>query len=303
MRRLLESAARFDPRTPVFATARSLLAFAQLCGILFTPDRDLILAVPHPDLPGPCGGINGISMWCVTGGDSTPNPSARMVAVAVLTAVMIGVKPRWLCIPHWYIAFSVSTSVTIADGAASISEIVCELLIPQGLGDTRRTHWGRSRVPLAPHWRGSAYAAHLVLRAQVAIVYLSAAIMKMQHSAWRRGQALRIIMQDPQFGAPGLVRPAVDSLLRHGWLSSAAMWSTLAIEVGIGTAMLGGASARRYALGATIVLHLFIMTLMGLFGFALVMMATVAFASTTTPLRKAATSADRVQPVRSVVRR
>lgn len=52
MNRFLESAAFFDPRGKFLAVARSLLALAQLGFILFTPDRDLLLTVPHPGAPG-----------------------------------------------------------------------------------------------------------------------------------------------------------------------------------------------------------------------------------------------------------
>jgi antimicrobial peptide system SdpB family protein len=300
MKRLLESAALFDPRSTICAVARSLLALAQLSIVLSTPDRDLIFTVPHPDEPGPCAGVNGISIWCITGGEQSSNPVARIVAVAVLTAVLIGLKPRWLCIPHWYIAFSFAASVSIADGGAEVTEIVCGLLIPQCLGDTRRTHWSHKQAPLAPAWRGSSYAAHLVLRLQVAIIYLDAAFEKAWHHAWRHGQALRVIMQDPEFGAPRPIRDAVVGLL-DGWAGSVVTWSVLFIELGIGAAMFCATAFRRYALVATVTLHFFIMMLMGLFAFALTMMAVVALTSLTTPARKAAPSADRDQAVRSLV--
>ncbi len=302
MKRTLQSAASFDPRSAIFDCARSLLALAQLSLILFTADRDLIFTVPHPGGPGPCGGVDGISIWCVTGGEQSSNPVARVVVVTVLIAVVIGVKPRWLCIPHWYVAFSITASVTIADGGAAIAEIVCALLIPQCLGDTRRNHWSRNKPPLAPGWRGSAYAGHLVLRLQVAIIYLDAAITKGWHPAWRHGQALRIIMQDPQFGAPHPVRSLVGGLLAYSWVGSILTWSVLIIEIGIGVSMFCAVTVRRYALLAAVVLHLFIAVLMGLFCFALTMMAVVALATPSPFPRKAAIGADRDQPVRAIVR-
>ncbi|MBS2531653.1 HTTM domain-containing protein [Catenulispora sp. NF23] len=302
MKRLVKSAALFDPRSMIFSVGRSLLALAQLGTILFTSDRDLIFNTPHPDGPGLCEGIEGISAWCVTGGDQASNPAARMVALAVLAAVAIGAKPRWLCIPHWYISFSIATSVTVADGGAAIAEVASGLLIPQCLGDTRLTHWSKVETQLAPRWRGSSYAAHLVLRLQVAIIYLDAAFAKASHSAWRDGQALRIIMQGPQFGAPDAVRGIVVGLLRNGWVGPAVTWSVLIIETGIAVSMFCATAVRRYALVGAVVLHFFIMILMGLFAFALTMMAVIALASLNTSPRKVSTSADRNQPVRSVVR-
>ncbi|MEY9934524.1 antimicrobial peptide system SdpB family protein [Catenulispora sp. GP43] len=301
MKRLLESAALFDPRSKIFSIGRSLLALAQLSIILFTSDRDLLFNTPHPGGPGLCEGVEGISIWCVTGGDQTSNPAARAVALAVLAAVAIGVKPRWLCIPHWYVSFSIASSVTVADGGAAIAEVACGLLIPQCLGDTRMTHWSKIETPIAPSWRGSSYAAHLVLRLQVAIIYLDAAFAKVSHPAWRHGQALRIIMQGPQFGAPDAVRGTVVGLLDIGWVGPVVTWSVLIIETGIAASMFCATAVRRYALVAAVILHFFIMILMGLFAFALTMMAVVALASLNTPARKVSTSADRDQRVRSVV--
>ncbi|WP_344665005.1 HTTM domain-containing protein [Catenulispora yoronensis] len=192
--------------------------------------------------------------------------------------------------------------MTIADGGAAIAVIVSGLLIPQCLGDTRLTHWACTDAPLAPAWRGSAYAAHLVLRIQVAIIYLDTAYSKARNPAWRHGQVLRIIMQDPQFGAPDPIRIAVSRLLNHDWLGSVLTWSVLIIEVGIGSSMFCVAIYRRYATVIAVAFHLFIMILMGLFGFALIMMAVVALASLNTSPRKAVTSADRDQSLRSVIR-
>lgn len=302
VKRFLEPAAFFDPRSRSFAVARSLLALAQLSLILFTPDHDLLLAVPHPGAPGPCAGVDRISLWCISGGQQSANPLARVIAVVVLTAVILGVKPRWLCIPHWYIAFSVVARLAPADGGSSIAEIMCGLLIPQCLGDPRLNHWSGNDKPLAPTWRGSSYAAHLVLRAQIAIIYFNAGFSKVWHPAWRHGRALRIIMQDPQFGAPDAVRAPVIWVLKHGWVGLALTWSVVIIEISIGASMLCATIVRRYALGAAIVLHVAIMVLMGLFGFALVMIAVVALASLDTSPGKGIYHADRHQAIRPVVR-
>ena len=286
MKRFLESAAFFDPRGKSLAVARSLLALAQLCFILFTPDRDLLFTVPHPGASGPCEGVDRISLWCVSGGQQSSNLVARVVAVVILTAVIIGMKPRWLCVPHWYIAFSMIARLATVDGGSAIAEIICGLLIPLCLGDPRLNHWTGIDKPLSPTWRGSSYAAHLVLRAQIAIIYLDSALSKAWHPAWRHGRALRIIMQDPQYGAPDLVRAPAVWILKHGWVGLVLTWSVMIMELGIGASMFCAAIFRRYALVATIVLHSAIMILMGLFSFALVMIAVVTLASFDTSPRK-----------------
>ncbi|MEZ0109030.1 antimicrobial peptide system SdpB family protein [Catenulispora sp. EB89] len=286
MKRFLESAAFFDPRGESLAVARSLLAMAQLSFILFAPDRDLLFAVPHPGDPGPCGGVDRISLWCVGGGQPSANLVARVVAVAILTAVVLGLRPRWLCIPHWYIAFSVIARLATTDGGSAIAVIACGLIIPQSMGDSRSNHWRRTDQPLAPTWRGSSYAAHLVLRAQVAIIYLDAALSKARHPAWRNGRALRIIMQDPQYGAPDLVRSPIVWILKHGYVGQVLTWSVMIIELGISVSMFCATVYRRYALVVAIAFHLAIMIFIGLFSFALIMIAVVTLASLETSLGK-----------------
>lgn len=296
MKRFLESAAFFDPRGKSLAIARSLLALAQLCFILFTSDHDLLFAVPHPRASGPCAGVDRISLWCVGGGQQSTNLPARVVAVAILTGVIIGLKPRWLCVPHWYVAFSVIARLATVDGGSAIAEIVCGLLIPQCLGDPRSNHWKGSGAPLSATWRGSSYAAHLVLRAQIAIIYADAALSKAWHPAWRHGQALRILVQDPEYGAPGLVRAPAVWILKHGWVGLVLTWSVMIIELGIGASMFCATIFRRYALVAAIILHSAIMILMGLFSFALVMIAVVTLASLDTSPRKETPYAGGDQP-------
>lgn len=109
-------------------------------------------------------------------------------------------------------------------------------------------------------------------------------------------------MQDPQFGAPDLARAPVVWILRHGWVGSVLTWSVMIIELGIGASMFCATIFRRYALGATIVFHFAIIAFMGLFSFALVMIAVVALASLDTSPGKGVAHADRYQAVRPVVR-
>lgn len=274
--RLTRTAESFDPRTRALAIGRSLLAVAQLSLLLVTPDRLLFLHQLSGPTTTACTGLKGTSLWCATGSLSSPNPIGRILAITVLLCVAAGLRPRWLCIPHWYISFSIAADVTVIDGGARAAEIVAALLIPICLGDTRTWQWTRPTTPMAPSWRGSSYAAHLVLRLQVAIIYLSAALTKSAFTPWRTGEAIQALVRDPQFGAPSAIRLPAEQLLAHQSIAAALTWSIMLVEIAIAVSMATSRRHRQLGTGAAVCLHAAIILLMGLFGFGLIMIAATA---------------------------
>lgn len=287
LQRLTQAAEAHEPRSPFLAAGRSLLALAQLSFLLATPDRLLLL---HR-LPGqnatPCTGLKATSLWCATGNPTSPNDLARLVAITVLLAVAIGFRPKWLCIPHWYVSFSIAADVTVIDGGGRVAQIVTGLLIPICLGDTRTWQWTRPRTPIAPSWRGSAYAALLVLRLQVAIVYLGASLTKSAFAPWRDGEAVQALVRDPQFGVPAAVRPPVEHLLANHPVAATLTWSVIVVEIAIAASMAAGRRSRMAGTAAAACLHCAIILVMGLIGFGLIMIAATAVTCTAAPGRAA----------------
>jgi antimicrobial peptide system SdpB family protein len=149
-----------------------------------------------------------------------------------LGLVATGFAPRWLCIPHWYVSFSIASTMPLINGGEQVAEILTALLIPMCLGDTRWWHWAKPTA-ISPVWRGSAYAAHVVLRIQVVIIYAEAALSKLAHPAWRHGTAVPILLNDPANGLPFAVRPVANEYLGYAvvghaltrWVCSASGWS------------------------------------------------------------------------------
>jgi antimicrobial peptide system SdpB family protein len=276
--RLTQAAHHHEPRSRYLAAGRSVLAIAQLFFLLATPDRILFL---H-QLAGPsvisCGGLKATTLWCATSPDA-----GRVAAIAVLLGVASGFRPRWLCIPHWYVSFSIAADVTVIDGGARVAEIVAGLLIPACLGDERTWQWVRPRTPIAPSWRGAAYAALLVLRLQMAIIYLSASLTKSAFAPWRDGDAIQALVRDPQFGVPAGIVPSVERLLTHPPLAAMLTWSIIVVEIGIAVSMAGGRRSRLAGTAAAVCLHAAIILVMGLVGFGLIMIAATAVTCTGVP--------------------
>lgn len=260
-----------DPRGIGLATGRSLLAFAELTAVAFTPDRSLfVFAEGHPAATR-CTGVPALSLWCTVGEGSYGHVTARLVTVVILVAVTIGYRPRWTCVPHWYISFSFATSVSMANGGDDVARVATLLLIPILLGDDRRWHWSRPTRPMDPSWQGTSAAAFLVLRLQVTVIYGTAAVSKMAHSEWRDGSAVYAIISDPNFGMPQAYQDWVERLVVSPAMAGLVTWGVIGGELFIACCVLGTQRIRYAAVAAAVALHVAIIVCLGLFSFGLVM--------------------------------
>ncbi len=263
-----------ETRSPLLGAARSLVAMAQLLVLAFTADANLFPGVDGaPDGPQ-CTGLRGTSLWCL-GFDLT---IARWTAIAVLVVVAVGYRPKWTCVPHWYVAFSFSATLVVSNGGEHISKILALLLIPVLLGDDRRWHWTRPRTPMTPRWHGAAAAGHLAIRVQVAFVYGQAVWFKLREPEWRAGEAMHYTMQDAYFGATPALAELVDGM---GPLLT---WGTLAAETFLAVSAFCGLRFRRWAVVVGAGLHIGIMIVLGLVGFGLVMIALLLASASRTDL-------------------
>jgi antimicrobial peptide system SdpB family protein len=275
IQRALAAADGFEPRSLPLAVCRSVLAFAELTALLFTPDHDLFTY--EPGLAGGmhCSGVRGYSLWCMAGSGSDDLTFSRIVAMAVLVAVICGFRPKWTCIPHWYVAFSFANAITQPNGGDAVVGVATLLLIPILLGDDRAWHWTRPNTPLPPAMRGSAYAAWLAIRCQIAVIYLDAAVSKLAVPQWRDGQAMHTIFTDPNYGLPSVIRDPLGSVLQSGGVVAFITWSVMALELTVAICALCRARARKLGIWPAVLLHAAIIVAMGLFSFGLTMIALV----------------------------
>ncbi len=273
MNGLLRGAELFEPRDMIMSAGRSLIAVAELTVLLATPQSVLFGVSPSAQADRLCSGLGTATLWCVT--PAHLSYLSQLIAVTILVCVILGLWPRRFCIAHWYVAFSMATRMIVLNGGEEVGQILTLLLIPICLGDSRMCHWRRPSAPMAPGWRGSAYAGHLVLRWQIAIIYLEASLSKLLFPAWRAGTAIPILLNDPQFGLPMAIRPTVEHIIATTGVGFALTWSVMAIEICIALAMLSPAPIRRFGVALAVCLHLAIVVAMGLFSFGLIMIALV----------------------------
>jgi len=269
-------------RGTALSVGRSLLAFATLATILFSADSALFVQTNEHPLGMRCGGIRAVSMWCATGGSDTGLVLCRVMAVVVLVVVLAGFRPRWTCIPHWYVTFSLASAMPIPNGGDNVAQIAALLLVPMCLGDHRRWQWEAVVGQLTPSWRGSALAAHFVLRVQIVIVYATAVWWKLADPLWQQGSAMHVISRIPQFGFPAPLREALGPLLDSYWPVALLSWSIIAGQVAIAMSVLARRRFRVLGLVLGVVLHGGIIFLMNLMSFGLIMIAVLLVASART---------------------
>ncbi|MFI9379824.1 hypothetical protein [Kutzneria sp. NPDC052558] len=246
-----------------------------LLSIVFTPDSALLGTTSGLPAAGSCDGLGSLSLWCHSNALPGGALTARSLSICVLVVAMSGYRPRWTCIPQWYVTFSVGSSIFTELGVDSAAKAMTLLLIPICLGDRRVWQWQRPADPVSPGWRGAAFASHLVIRLQVFIIYATAVVSKLTDSSWQHGVAMYFVANDPTYGFPPSLRALLDPLLSTYWLVAALSWSVVAIQGVIAVTIIGTRRMRLIALCCSTALHLAIGVLMSLPTFSLAMIGLV----------------------------
>ena len=266
------------PWTNVYGLARSALALGALVTlILHNPDtlfRPLgVLVADHvkPDM------LLRWSAFGLAGGSHLE--LARWTSVAVLVIVVIGWRPRWTALPHWWITWSLAGSTVLTDGGEQVATVLTFLMLPLALTDPRQWHWQPYHSPAGEATIGwhtgqiIAMSSVWAMRLQIAAIYFEAAVAKVAVPEWKNGTALYYWFNDPGFGMPDWLTPVVSPLLTHAFTVSIATWSVIALEA---TLFLGLAMDRRWRkllLPAGLLFHLTIVFVHGLAIFFLAMTA------------------------------
>ncbi|WDZ86560.1 hypothetical protein [Micromonospora cathayae] len=282
--------------------ARTLLATATAATLVFS-DADTLFTPILGRGAGPhCAGPAGIGAFCLAGPEHAD--LVRWACVAVLLVVASGWRPRFTALPHWWIAFSVSTSVSIPDGGEQVNQVITLLLVPVLLADPRRWHWlpppSPDRVVRAPDGRaprgedtdgrdgngrrdvvggrGAVLVALAVvllvaIRIQVAGIYFQASVAKFSKAEWADGTVMYYWLNHHSFGAPDWLQPVTDALVDRPVSLALLTWTPLFVEFSLAVSLLLRPAVRWWLLPFGVLLHVGIAVLMGLWSFSLTMIA------------------------------
>ncbi len=257
------------PWSNVYGTGRTLVALGTL-GVLAGNDPHRLL-VDHTAAGSArsCSGISTLSLFCHTSSGSVQ--WARVLAIAVLVAAASGWRPRWWCIPHWWITFSVATSVVVEDGGDQVATILTLLLIPVALLDARRWVWSAPPARTSDMHRLIAFAATMAIRMQVAMIYFQAFTAKLYVTQWVNGTAVYYYLKNPVVGSPGWQSSILAPILHNAVGVRAFTYATLAIELLLFLCLFLPRRITHRVLYLGIALHLAFAVMMGLPSFTIIM--------------------------------
>lgn len=257
------------PWTNVYGLARSMLALATLLTLLSDSSEHLFTPLVVAD-PGVFdrSAVAGASLFFLARNHLV---AAKLLAIAVLVLVIVGWRPRFTALAHWWVSYSFAASASLIDGGDQVAATLTLLLLPVALTDGRRWHWQGT-------WSGgkaasiAAQTGWLLIRIQVSVIYLFAAVLKFAAEDWSNGTALYYFWRQTNFGAAGLVRPLTDWIGRTT-LVVPLTWSVLLLELSLAAALVAPLRFRRILLPVAVLFHVGIALTHGLPTFALTMSA------------------------------
>lgn len=253
--------------TNVLGLSRTLLALGTTVTLIFNSNSDLFLKGAS------CDYLN-ISIFCLLDQHLT---FAKVLSCLILVICIYGWRPRFMCIPHWWISYSFMNSASTIDGGDHITAILTLLLIPVCLSDSRLSHWDsievkyKSTIALI----STIIAKHtlVVIKIQVAIVYLHAAIAKTGVSQWMDGTALYYWFTHPVFGANEYVKPLVTIIIYDDFLSAYLTWGIMIFEILLVSGIFMSRKYKVIFFVIGLLFHFGIFIIHGLFTFFLTMSA------------------------------
>lgn len=271
---LIENVSRKNVFNNCYGLGRSLIAFGTLSTLLFN----------RPSYLFPYGKIEGIaspqsydsllemlSIFKLFGYENAN--LARLLCIFILILVIIGWRPRFTGFLHFWVSYSVFISVLPINGGDQVSMILTLLLIPVCLLDSRRNHWEGTgeqnhAITLPNRFKNVTAVTFMnVIRIQVAVIYLIAAVAKFKVPEWINGTALYYWINHSMFGSSGLVNSLLSPFIQNGVVISLMTWGVLAFELILFSGLLMEKRYRKPLMFLGFLFHFSIVIIHGLFSF------------------------------------
>lgn len=272
--REIEAVVRIDPWTNVYGVARSLLALSTFLTFAFTDVNVLFKPALDIDETPICIGVaRYASLFCLL---RDHLGVAKILTLLIMLVVLSGWRPRITGLLHCWICYSFVNSSLLVDGGDHVNMTLTSLLLPITLTDDRRWHWmaKEKEDPLssvAQIRRIVARFSFSVIRIQVAVIYLHAAVAKCAVTEWQNGTAVYYWLTDPQYGVAEWLWPVVFPVLRNPFMVTAITWGSVALEFALFAGLIAKMRYRRPLLWMGIIFHVGIAVMHGLISFSISM--------------------------------
>jgi len=254
---------------------RSLLAISLLTNILFTGKDRLFFYSLNADINPEIykvkyGILTQYSIFNLLDIDI-----AYYLTILILLVVISGYFSRLSSILHFYICFSFVSSTLLVNGGNKISLVLTLLLIPICFLENRKNHWVEETKPLNFYRDVALSLVLLFARLQICYIYFQTFYKKIVVHEWSNGTMLWYYLQRQRYFETddGLRRMFLDFVLYNDKLLVISTWSVLLVELLLSLTLFFKQENRIYLFLMGVVLHLSIAIFLGLFSFALVMIA------------------------------
>ena len=266
----------YSPFSNVYGLARTLLALGTLL-TLWTSSGDSLFR-PLGRSAAEAGYLSGINHYGLFTLLAPRYELARWLAIAVLAVVASGWRPRFTGVLHWWVSASLFSAIIPQDGGDQCTTVLTLLLIPVTLSDPRAWHWSsieRRDDAIGLILARVASSSLFMVRVQVAILYLHAAVGKAAVTEWVNGTALYYWLMDPRIGLPTRYQDLGLAVLEPIWATPLITWSPMVLEycLFLSLGMARQNPLRRYLLWAGLGFHLGNLLLFGLVSFVFAMSA------------------------------
>lgn len=267
MKKIEKNIMHFNCLTNVYGLARSFIALSTLLTLLFNPVQDLFSPMSGIDYY-PSG--NGkFSLFNLVPASYFYLSIIKWLFSILLLLIIIGWRPRFTGIIHWYISYSFYTSASTLDGGDQVAVALTFLMIPITIVDNRKWHWSNSDFN-NNFSRIIAIVPYYMLRFQVAIIYLHSFLAKVKREDWINGTAVYYYLRDPLFGLNNFFLTIVNPIL-NSWLVVIVTWGTLIVQLVLFGALFAPKKHWKYYFIIGIFMHEIFALMLGLISFSLAM--------------------------------
>lgn len=256
-----------NPHSSTLGLVRSLLALSTLLTLLFN-DSESIFSSPL-STPICTSGIKQISLYCLF--SEADLYIARIVSIIILVLVIVGIYPRTTGILHWWVSLSFFISTPYVDGGDQVVSILTFMLIPVTLLDNRKSHWKKQFSSRLKNLTSNVTIR--IIRIQVSIIYLHAAIAKLKVNEWIDGTVIYYWFTHNTFGLNLDLRFLIIPIIENGTIIFFITWFTLILELSLFAGIFSTQRIRLILLPIGITFHILIFLIHGLGSFGLAMIA------------------------------
>jgi antimicrobial peptide system SdpB family protein len=256
-----------------FQISRSLIAFGTLCTLLFSPANSLFthtifkLAESNNTMPA------NINLFTAFGYEHIY--ISRLISIIILLLVISGYFHKIASLLHWYVSFSLYSSLTIVDGGDQIASIITLLFIPISFFDKRKNTWHKKEVQ-KENCHYSTFLSNsflFIIKLQIAIIYLNAGVSKLSVPDWQNGSAYYYWFNHNAFGAPTYLKYILGSFFSNPFAVTAVSWGTIILEIALfGCLFSSHRGFKKLMFTTGVLFHALIFVIHGLFSFCFIML-------------------------------